>query len=106
MLLGQRNVQPVIGSRGLQLKIKATAKALAQRQSPRLVDPAAKGCVQYQLHTAAFIEKAFRDNCVQRRHRAQHGAARRDVANQLLRTGIIHTAFLLQPRHRLCHLYV
>ena len=39
VLLGQRDVQSVVCSRGLQLKIEAAAKTLAQRQAPGLVDP-------------------------------------------------------------------
>src|SRR5579859_2618282 len=53
MLLSQRNVQPVIGRRRLQLKIESHAEPFAQRQSPRLVDAAAKGRMDHQLHPAA-----------------------------------------------------
>ena len=38
VLLGQRDVQSVVGGCGLQLKIERAAETLAQRQSPGLVD--------------------------------------------------------------------
>src|SRR5208337_5678977 len=56
MLLGQRDVQSVVGGRCLQFEIEAAAEALAQRQSPGFVDAAAKGRVDDQLHPSALIE--------------------------------------------------
>ena len=84
MLLGERDVQPVVGGRRLQFEIEAAAKALAQRQSPGFVDAPAKGGVDDELHSATLVEKSLGDNCLLRRHIAQHGAAFEDVLNQLL----------------------
>ena len=64
----------VIGGRGLQFEIKRAAETLAQRESPSLVDAAAKRRVNHELHSATFIEKAFGDNGFLRRDRAQHGS--------------------------------
>ena len=84
MLLGERDVQAVVGGRRLQFEIEAAAKALAQRQSPGLVDASAKGRVDDQLHPAALVEKSFGDDRRLRGHIAQHRAAFEDVLNQLL----------------------
>ena len=59
MLLGERNVQPIVGGRRLQFEIEAAAKALAQRQSPGLVDASAKGGVDDELHSATLVEKSL-----------------------------------------------
>src|ERR1700757_2830451 len=57
VLLGERDVEAVVGGGGLQLEVEAAAEALAQRQAPGLVDPAAEGRVQDELHAAAFVEE-------------------------------------------------
>ena len=64
MLLGQRDVQAVVGGRGLQFEIEAAAEALAQRQSPGFVDAPAERRVDDQLHAAAFVEEALGDDRV------------------------------------------
>ncbi len=97
MLLGQRDVQSVIGSRGLQLKIEAAAESLAQRQSPGLVDPPAEGRVDHQLHPAAFVEEALGNDRVLRGDGAQYRAALQNVFDRLLGAGIIQPAFFFQP---------
>ena len=80
MLLGQRDVDAVVGRRGLQLEVEAAAEALAQREPPRLVEPSAERRVQDELLPAALVEEALRNNRRLRRHRAEHGAPRDDVA--------------------------
>ena len=75
VLLGERDVQAIVGGGGLQFEIEAAAEALAQRQSPSLVDPSAKGRVDDQLHPAAFIKKTFGNDRRLRGHVAQHGAS-------------------------------
>jgi hypothetical protein len=103
MLLGQRNVQSVVGGRRLQFKIKAHAKALAQRQSPRLIDPSAERRVDHQLHPAAFIKKSFCNHRGLRGHSAQHRASLQNVFDRLLRARIVHSAFFLHPAYRRRH---
>ena len=97
VLLGQRDVEAVVGGRGLQFEIEAAAEALAQRQSPGFVDAAAEGRVNDQLHPAAFVEEALGDDGVLRGHGAQHGAALQDVFDRLLGAGIVEPAFFFQP---------
>ena len=52
-----------------------------------------------QLHASAFIEEAFGDDRILRRHRTEHGATLQNVFQRLFGTGVIQTAFLLEPRH-------
>jgi hypothetical protein len=99
VLLGQRNVQPVISGRGLQLKIESHGRSACAAKSPGLVDAAAKRRVDDQLHPAAFIEKPLRNDGLLRRHRAQHGASLQNVFNRLLRARIVEPAFFFQPRN-------
>ena len=94
MLLRQRDVEPVVGRRRLQFKIEAAAKALAQRESPGFVDSAAEWRVNDELHSAAFVEEAFRDDRLLCRNIAQHGAALQNVFDGLLCPGIIQPALL------------
>ncbi len=103
VLLGQGNVQPVVGSCSLQLEVEPNAEAFAQSQSPRLVDASSEGRVDHQLHATAFIEEALRNHGCLGRHRAQHGPPLQDVFNRLLRAGIIEATFLLEPTHCFCN---
>src|SRR5215469_17735340 len=89
MLLAQRNVQTVIRSGRLQLKIERPAKSLSQCQSPRLIDPPAERRVDHQLHAAALIKKSLRDDLALRWHRSQNRAAFQNVPNDLLRSRVI-----------------
>src|ERR1700687_820470 len=87
MLLGQGNVQAVVGGRRLQFEIEAAAESLAQRQSPGFVDAPAKRRVDDQLHPAALVKKSFGDDRLLRGHVAQHRAPFERVLNQLLGAG-------------------
>ena len=100
MLLGERNIQPVVGSGGLQFEIERAAESLAQREAPRLVDAATEWSVNHKLHPAAFVEETLCDHRSLAGHSAEHRAARDDVFNELLRAGGIEPALLLQPVHR------
>ena len=62
VLVGQGNIDAVVGGRRLQLKIEGTAKTFAEGQSPGFVDPPAEWCVDDKLHPATFIEEAFRND--------------------------------------------
>src|ERR1700676_5077195 len=87
MLLGQRDVQAVVGGCRLQFEIEAAAEALAQRQSPGLVDPAAKWRMDNQLHPAALVKEPLGDDRRLRGHITQHDTPFEDVLNQLLGAG-------------------
>ena len=59
VLFGESDVQAVVGGGRLQFEIESAAEALAQRQSPGLVDAAAERGMNDELHASAFVEKAF-----------------------------------------------
>ena len=86
VLLGERDVESVVGSGRLQFEIEAAAKALAQGESPGLVDAAAKWRVDDELHPSAFVEEAFRDDCLLRGYVSQYGSAFERVLNELFGT--------------------
>ena len=62
VLFGEGDVDAVVGGRGLQLEVEAAAEAFAQRESPGLIDAAAEGSVQDELHAAAVVEEALGDD--------------------------------------------
>ncbi len=97
VLLRERNVQAVVGGGGLQFEIEGAAEALAQRQAPGLVDAAAEGRVNHELHAAAFVEKSLGDDGGLRGNRAQHGAPGDDVLDGLLGAGVVEAALALEP---------
>ena len=97
MLLGQGDIEAVVGGRRLQFEIEAAAEALAQRQSPGFVDASAERRVDDQLHAAAFVEEALGDDGGLSGNIAQHRASLQDVLNRLLGAGIVQPAFFLQP---------
>ena len=94
VLLGERNIQAVVGSGSLQFQIERAAEALSQREAPCFIDTSAERRVNHQLHSAALIEKAFGDVCFLRRYHAENRAARHHVFCELLGAGIIEAAFI------------
>src|SRR5882724_2783128 len=97
VLFCQRNVYAIVRSRGLQLKVKRDAEALAERKSPGLVNTRAERRMHDQLHAAAFIKKALGDDDVRGGDSAQHGPASHNVFNGLFRAGIVQPTFALEP---------
>ncbi len=106
VLLGERYVDAVIRCRCLQLEVETTAEALAQRQSPRLVQAATEGCMQDELLPSALIEEALGDDRLLGGHSAQYAAAGDDVGDQLQRRGLAHIALAAEPGHAGAHLWV
>ena len=62
VLLGERDVDAVVGCGGLQFEVERAAEALAEREAPGFVDAAAEGGVDDELHAAAFVEEALGDD--------------------------------------------
>ena len=87
----------VIGGGSLQLEVEGAAEAFAQRQSPGLVDAAAEGRVDDELHAAAFVEEAFGDDGLLGGNVAEHGASGDDVFDGLFGAGIVEAAFVFEP---------
>ena len=83
MLRAEREQQRVLGGRGLQLEIELPAEALAEREAPGLVHPAAERRVEDELHPARLVEEAFEDQRVLRRQDAQHPAALGQIGHRL-----------------------
>src|SRR5206468_9653869 len=100
VLLGQRNIQPIVSGGGLQFEIKRTTEALSQRQSPSLVDSSAERGMNDELHAAAFIEETFSDHGGLRGHGAQNGAPSHNIFDRLLGPSIVKSTFALEPFHR------
>ena len=93
MLLGERNVQAVVGCRGLQLQIERAAEPLAQGQPPGTVDARPEGGMDYQLHPARFVEKPFCDDLPGRRQHAQKTFAGAHVSDCRFRAPAVEAAF-------------
>ena len=77
----ERQHDRVVARRGLQLEVERAAELLAQRETERAVDPAAVRRVDHELHAAGVVEEPLEHERVERRHRAEHGAAARDVVD-------------------------
>src|SRR3954447_21697586 len=84
MLWAKRQQNGVLGGCRLQLEIELTAESFAERQPPRLVDPAAEGGVQDELHAARFVEEPLEDEGVLCRDDAQRPPSFREVVDQLI----------------------
>src|SRR5438128_3514251 len=93
VLLGERDVQAVVGCGSLQFKIEATAKSLAQGQSPGLVDARPERSVDDQLHATSFIKEAFGEERLLVGDGAQHGASLQYEFDCLLGGGIVKPPF-------------
>jgi hypothetical protein len=98
VLLGEADVDAVVGGRGLQFEVEAAAEALAQREAPGLVDAAAERRVQDELHAAALVEEALGDDGGLRGNGSEHRAPGDDVRDQLPRGGGADAAAFHQPR--------
>ncbi len=96
----ERQHDRVLGRRGLQLEVEGAAEALAQRQAPGAVEPAAEGRVDHQLHAARGIEEAFHHERVLRGQVAEHGARLREMRDDLARGLVVEADGLRQQRHR------
>ena len=84
VLLGEGDVDAVVGGGGLQFEVEAAAEAFAQGESEGLVDAAAEGSVQDELHAAAVVEEALGDDGGLGGHGSEDGAAGDDVGDELL----------------------
>ena len=71
----QREIQPIVRSRRLQLKIERPADFLAQRHPPSPVDLLPKRSVNHQLHPAAFVKKPLGHHPLLGRRNPQHPPA-------------------------------
>ena len=97
VLLSQRDHDPVIRGRRLELEVEGQAEALSQCESPRPGDPGAEGRMQDELHPARLVEEAFGHDRLQRRHRSQDCEGLGHVRDDLLGGRRIRAAFGAEP---------
>ena len=79
----QRQHDRVLGGRRLQLEVELEAEALAQREAPGAIDPAAERRVDDELHPAALVEEALEHDGRLRRHGAERGLGGAEVLDEL-----------------------
>src|SRR5205823_9814677 len=97
---GQRQDDVVFGGGRLQLEIELGAEALAQRQAPGAVEPAAIRRVDDQLHAADFVEEALEDDRVEGRQHAERGARRGEIFDDLARRAVVDADRVGEPGER------
>ena len=100
MVRTERQHDRVVARRGLELEVERAAELLAQREPERAVDPAAVRRVDHELHAAGVVEEPLEDERLHRRHRAEHGAAERDVVDDHRRRVGLRPASSHQPLPR------
>jgi len=67
------------------LEVELAAEALAQRQAPRAVEPAAERRVDDELHAADLVEEALEDQRLLRRQAAERRLAGGEILDELAR---------------------
>ena len=91
----------ILGGRRFELEVEAAAEALAQRQPPGAVDPAAEGGVNHELHAPGLIEEALQNHRLHGRHRAERPRPRHQVLHDLTAGRLRdHPAVTRQPLDR------
>ena len=85
VLRPQREHEPVVIRRRLELEIERPAEALAHRQPPGLGNPRAEWCVDDHLHPARFIEKSLEDDAPLAGNHSQRGLFSPYVFDGLMR---------------------
>jgi hypothetical protein len=87
----------VLGRRRLQLEVELAAEALAQREPPRLVDPAAERRMEHELHAAGLVEEAFEHERVAGGNDPQRPAPLGEILDRLGRAVLVQAGLLDQP---------
>src|SRR5690606_28754904 len=96
----EREDEPLLGRRRLQLEIEALAELLAQREAPGAVHAAAEGRVQAELHAARFVEEAFQHHGVAGGQGAEGALRLAEVGGDLLRGPALESVLGLEPGDR------
>ena len=92
VLLGEGDVDAVVGGGGLQLEVEAAAEAFAEGEAEGFVDAAAEGGVEDELHAAAVVEETLGDDGGFGGDGSEDGAAGDDVGDELLGAGFADAA--------------
>ncbi len=101
MLRPQGEQHRIVGGRRLQLEVELPAEAFAERQPPRLVDPASERRVDDELHAARLIEEALDDERLLRGDDAESDARRVEVLEDLAGRGFRDSGLLDQALDRM-----
>ena len=96
VLLGEGDVDAVVGGGGLELEVEAAAEALAEGKAPGLVQAAAEGGVEDELLASSFVEEALGDEGGFGGDGAEDGAAVDDVGDELESCGVVEEALALE----------
>src|SRR6202023_248302 len=94
VLLGEGDVDAVVGGGGLELEVEAAAEAFAEGEAEGFVDAAAEGGVEDELHAAAVIEEALGDDGGFGGDGTEGGAAGDDVGDELVGSAGADAAFV------------
>ena len=100
VLRAEREHDGVLGRRGLQLEVEAAAESFAQRETPRAIDPAAKGRVQHELHPACFVKEPLEHQNLLCGNGTQDLTRGREILHDLPRACFIDPQRLHQPLDR------
>src|SRR3954466_10012377 len=102
----EREDEPLLRGRSLQLEVETLAERLAQREAPGAIDAAAEGRVQHELHAARLVEEAFQGKRVRRRHYAEGALAFAEILGDLRRGRFLEMPVGLQEPHCIVQLIV
>src|ERR1700678_2200974 len=93
VLLGERDIDAVVGRSCLKFKIEAAAEPFAQGKAPRLVNTSSERRMQDKLHASALVEESLSNNSDLGRNCAQYSPACNNVVDQLQSAGFAYLAF-------------
>ena len=97
VLLGEGDVDAVVGGGGLELEVEAAAEAFAEGEAEGFVDAAAEGGVEDELHAAAVVEETLGDDGGFGGDGSEGGAAGDDVGDKLVGSAGAEAALLHEP---------
>src|SRR5207247_9875378 len=83
----EREDERLLARRRLQLEVEALAEFLPEREAPGLVDAAAQGRVQHELHAARLVEEALQYERLGSGNDSQSALALREIGRDLLGGG-------------------
>ena len=93
VLLGEGDVDAVVGGGSLELEVEAATEAFAESKAEGFVDAATEGCMKDELHAATIVEEALSDDCGLGGNGPESGAAGDDVSDELSGTAFTDAAF-------------
>ncbi len=83
VLRAEREEDGLVGRRSLQLEIELATEALAEREAPCAIHPAAERGVDDELHPARLVEESLGDDRLLSRESAEHALGLGEVVHEL-----------------------